>query len=174
MQDSRQLIGITIAPLMKASGYRKQRLTWHKRTEDTILVYSAQKSSWGGDLYYFHSGIYLRSLGDEITPPYYRCHIQANLEELVPNKFECRQVCDFEYPVFELSERLIKLAEYTSQIMVPWLDTHSSLEALHRAAEADYFDQMWPRVRSPENIRYYLKEVIRDRFSPFPRPVAKP
>jgi hypothetical protein len=57
-----------------------------------------------------------------------------------------------------------KLAEYTSQIMAPWLDAHSSLEALHRAAAAGYFDQMWPRVRAQENIRYYLKEVIRDRF----------
>lgn len=157
MHKSKRQIGIALAPIMRANGYRKRGLTWHKQQMDTILVFHGEKSRWGNDQYFFECGIYLRSLGDDLTPIYYLCHIRANLENLVPDKYECRQICDFEYGTFTVSERLDRIAEYASTVVVPWLDSYATLPAIRQLAQ-DY-QKVYPRVLIGIDVLSFLQNA---------------
>ncbi|HYE68676.1 MAG TPA: DUF4304 domain-containing protein [Anaerovoracaceae bacterium] len=157
MHESKRQIGIALAPIMKANGYHKRGLTWHKQQPDTILVFHGEKSRWGADQYSFECGIYLRSLGDDLTPLYYRCHIRANLENLVPDKYECRQICDFEYGSFTVPERLDRIAEYVSTVALPWLDSYATLPSLRQLAQ-DY-QKVYPRVIIWIDVLSFLQNV---------------
>jgi hypothetical protein len=152
-----RLISLGLASIMKANGYRKRHLTWHKQQVDTILVFHGEKSRWGANKYSFSCGIYLRSLGDELTPLHYHCRIQANLENLVKDKFEFRQVCDFEYHALTLPERLERLVEYVSVTALPWLDTYSSLPALQKLAQ-DYHE-IYPQVIIWSDVLFFLQNL---------------
>src|SRR5438270_13594092 len=39
----------------------KRAMTWHRANDDTIQVFTAEKSFWGADDYRFQQAIYLRS-----------------------------------------------------------------------------------------------------------------
>jgi hypothetical protein len=160
MHESKQQIGFVLAPIMKANGYRKRGLTWHKQQTDTILVFHGEKSRWGADDYSFECGIYLRSLGDDLTPLHYRCHIRANLENLVSDKYECRQICDFEYGAFTVAERLDRLKDYVSTIALPWLDLYGTLPSLCQLGQ-DY-KKIYPRVIIGYDVLFFLQNVAPD------------
>jgi Domain of unknown function (DUF4304) len=157
MHESKRQIEIALAVIMKVNGYRKRNLYWHKQQNETILIFHGEKSRWGANNYSFICGIYLRCLSDELTPPYYRCHIQADLENLVPDKFECRQVCDFEYLSFTSQERLNRLVEYASTVALPWLDRYSTLPALRQMAQ-DY-QKIYPLVRISSDVLFFLQKI---------------
>ena len=67
-----------LAVLLKPLGFKKTRGTWHRTTEDTIQIINVQGSQWGPE-YYLNVGTYLRALGEELTPPEYRCHVRARI-----------------------------------------------------------------------------------------------
>ena len=155
MHESKRQIGVKLAAVMKANGYRKRNLSWHKQLIDTILVFHGEKNRWGANNFSFHCGIYLRNLGDELTPPYYRCPIQAYLEDLVPDKFECRQICDFDSTSYTLYDRLEKIAEYVSTTALPWLEMYSTLSALRQLSQN--YESIYPRVRIWRVVLDYLR-----------------
>ena len=139
MHESKTQIRVVLSTLMKTSGYRKRSgLTWHKQTPDTILVVHVEKNRWGADRYDIDLGIYVRVLGEELTPPTNHCQILASLERLVPDLYEFRQVCDFEYPSFTTEERLVRLKEFVAEVALPWLEHHSTLSALRKLAQSEY------------------------------------
>src|SRR5688572_9425442 len=67
-----------LAALLKPLGFRKRRATWHRATPDTIQTINVQGSQWGPE-YYLNVGTYLRALGEETTPPEFRCHIRSRI-----------------------------------------------------------------------------------------------
>lgn len=138
MHESKGLISAALIALMKTNGYRKRKLTWHKQTTDTILVFHVEKNRWGANRYDIELGIYLRSLGEELTPPINRCQIQPIFEKLVPDMYEYRQACDFDYPSFTTEDRLERVKKYVSDVALPWLDNHSTLPALQQLVQNDY------------------------------------
>lgn len=73
-----------IAPILKKHGFRKQRLNWRKNLGSAIAVLNVQMSSWGERNYYVNVGIYLKTLGDESSPTYNRCHVQQRLAADLP------------------------------------------------------------------------------------------
>jgi len=72
-----------------------------------------------------------------LTPPIFRCQIRPFFEKLVPDRYEYRQICDFEYPAFTTDERLERIKEYATEIALPWLDSYSTLPALKQLAQND-------------------------------------
>lgn len=158
MHESKSQISAVLTTLMKTNGYRKRNLSWHKQTADTILVFHIEKNRWGANQYDIEMGIYLRSLGDELTPPIFRCQIQPFFEKIVPDVYEYRQVCDFEYPSFTTVERLERIKGYASEIALPWLDSHSTLPALKLLAQKDY-QSLSPHILFIRATYDYLREV---------------
>ncbi|MCZ8255583.1 MAG: DUF4304 domain-containing protein [Bacteroidia bacterium] len=72
---------IAIASPLKVLGFRKKACTWWRATEDTVCVLNLQKSPFGERLY-VNLGVYLRALGQEVTPPENRCHVRVRLERI--------------------------------------------------------------------------------------------
>ncbi len=77
----RQMIPLeaSIAPALKASGFRKKAKTSWRHCPEVIQVLNLQKSPYGDNLY-INLGVYVRSLGAEQYPPENRCHVQIRLE----------------------------------------------------------------------------------------------
>ncbi|HTO08143.1 MAG TPA: DUF4304 domain-containing protein [Myxococcota bacterium] len=71
-----------VAKLLKPGGYKKSRSTWHRVLPETVLVVNIQGSEWGPSLY-MNLGVYLRGLGEETSPPEYRCHLRTRLDRVV-------------------------------------------------------------------------------------------
>jgi hypothetical protein len=143
MHESKTQIRVVLSTLMKTSGYRKRSgLTWHKQTPDTILVVHVEKNRWGANRYDIDLGIYVRVLGEALTPPINHCQILASLETLVPDIYEFRQVCDFDYLSFTTEERLERLKEFVAEVALPWLEQHSTLAALEKMALSEYQELM--------------------------------
>ena len=67
-----------LAHLLKPLGFKKLRGTWHRASADTIQTINVQGSQWGPE-YYINIGTYLRVLGEEVTPPEFRCHIRSRI-----------------------------------------------------------------------------------------------
>jgi Domain of unknown function (DUF4304) len=73
-----------ITPILKASGFKKQRLNWRKDQGASIAVFNVQISEWGDRSYYLNMGVYLKALGAESAPPHNRCHVQERLKHESP------------------------------------------------------------------------------------------
>jgi len=76
----------TISSRMKSLGFRKKAQTWRRSTSDSIQVVNLQKNPYGEQLY-VNLGLFICTLGTELSPPENRCHIQARLERVVPDTF---------------------------------------------------------------------------------------
>ncbi|MOA35952.1 hypothetical protein D3C78_1574490 [compost metagenome] len=50
---------------------------------------NVQGSQWGDD-YYVNVGFYIGALGQEVSPPSYRCHVQSRL---VPHDGDAVELC---------------------------------------------------------------------------------
>ena len=79
----------SLVPLLKAAGFKKQTGTWHRTMNDGIHVVNVQGSQWSED-YYLNVGFYIRALGQETTPPSYRCHVQSRV---VPPDGDVSELC---------------------------------------------------------------------------------
>jgi hypothetical protein len=95
MHPSKLQLGAALKPLLKAHGFRKRAMTWHRGGPDTVQVFHFEKDRWGFDDYTFELAIYLKACGDEVTPPYYRCPIQASLDSLVNDRKEFLRISNF-------------------------------------------------------------------------------
>jgi hypothetical protein len=119
-----------ITPGMKALGFRKKARNWWRTDAYTVQVLNLQKSQFGEQLY-VNLAVYLSELGNEISPPHNRCHIQARLERIVDAKYwnEIVTAESATPPSPAFVEAILKGG-------VAWLD----------------------RVSTPDGIRTYLKE----------------
>jgi hypothetical protein len=159
MHESRKQLSAALAPLLKSHGYKKRDLSWHKLCSDTVLVFHAEKNRWGFDSYSFHLGIYLLALGSETSPPHYRCHVQINLDRLVPDQLEFEHVCDFKNTSVTVADKLDRIVQFVSAYALPWLDQHSTIAALRRLAECDYATLL-PRVQIFRVTYDYLRNRL--------------
>ena len=159
MHESKHQIEVALAPVIKAHDYRKRRLTWYKSCPGTILIFHCEKNRWGANSYSFFTGICLNCVEQERIPLYYQCPILADLDKLVPNKFELRQFGDFDYQLsIAAIERISLLVELISVYALPWLESHSTLSQLSELAQADY-ELLLPKVRIFRHTYDYLRQL---------------
>ena len=145
MHKSQRQISDFLKPGLKARGFQKHRLTWHKRMAETILVFQVEKNRWGGNKYDVHLGIYPDPPEETFRPAYHECPIQAELVRLVPDRFEFRRILDFDDTSFTLEERLAQIEQMVSQHGLPWLNRYSALSELYRLAQLEY-EELYPPV----------------------------
>lgn len=67
----------------REAGFEKKSGSWYRHAEEVIAVSNIQKSQYGPS-YYINQGYWLRRLGNERYPKIVRCHVQARLEDLLP------------------------------------------------------------------------------------------
>ncbi|MFN8405358.1 MAG: DUF4304 domain-containing protein [Anaerolineales bacterium] len=159
MHESKHQIEVALVPVMKSNGYKKRKLTWHKQSPETILVFYCEKNRWGANRYSFLLGVYFYSLGGELTPPHYRCDVQVDLYTLVSNQEKFRQVVDFDSSFFTADERLTSIIEFVTNYALPWLDKHSTLDTLSNLTIEDY-NSLLPRIQMARRTYDYLRGIL--------------
>jgi hypothetical protein len=119
-------IETALAPVMKAAGYTKLRLQWHRRGSSVIRVLAADRSRWS-DTYDLTLALYLRGLGTEDRPPGHRCQVRLPLSRLAPDPERLRSWLDFEDRSAD-EGRLEGIADVVAGRGLPWLDAHGEDE----------------------------------------------
>jgi hypothetical protein len=122
--DERQVLEGAAADVLKPLGYRKQRSTWRRAREETILVFNIQKSPWGPE-FYLNLGVYLRALGTEQTPPEYRCHLRSRVVGLLDDPAPLKAALDFHSPL-PPEERVQTISAALRSHALPWLEARDS------------------------------------------------
>jgi hypothetical protein len=151
MSDSKRQLAAALAPALKAAGYRKRALNWHREWDDTISVFNIQKSQWG-DKFYINCAIYLKALGNEKTPPEYRCPVRLRLDDLVSNRNRLSALLDFENNI-KTEKRLEEIKTLVRSFALPWLEKYAQLEELKSL------------VRSEKASRMAIYGTIREYFA---------
>src|SRR5262249_26890864 len=70
--------------------------------------------------------------------PYYRCPVQTELDELVPNPNRLHKLSNFEDHSVDLEKRLGGIVRLVGKYGLPWLDLYSSIPALQTLTRCDY------------------------------------
>jgi hypothetical protein len=128
MDTPKRQLETALAPALKAAGYRKRALTWHRQSKDTISVFNLQKSQWG-DQFYINCAIYLKALGTEETPPEYRCPVRARMDDLVPDRHRLIALLDFDYQM-DGAARREEIVGFVVSCALPWLEKYSDIDQL--------------------------------------------
>ena len=67
-------------------GYKKSKLTWYKELAHLTLVFSIQKSQYGGDVWYYYFGIGLHALTPSPIRSIGKCQITYRIDQIERNK----------------------------------------------------------------------------------------
>ena len=138
--ESKKSLGDALAPIFKQRGWAKQALNWRKTERDTVLVFHVEKNRWGAERFSLHCGVYLKALGQELAPPYYRCPVQATVDRIAPDRDYVERITDFDEPSVHASDRLGAIVDVVEAYAIPWLERHATLDALKRLVASDYDD----------------------------------
>jgi len=140
MSDLKRQLAAALAPTLKGAGYRKRALNWHREWEDTITVFNIQKSQWG-DQCYINCAVYLKALGDEKTPPEYRCPVRIRLDDLVPDRNRLNALLDFENRINN-ETRGDEIERLVTSFALPWLEKYAQMEDLKSLVRSDKASHM--------------------------------
>jgi hypothetical protein len=99
----------------------------------------------GANRYSFHRGVYLRALGQELTPPFFRCPVQVTLDQIAPDPAYVDRISDFEERSLSTSDRIGAIAAAVETYAIPWLEAHSTIRGLKTLVVIDR-DALLPRV----------------------------
>ena len=67
-----------IGPFLQPQGYQRKGSSWYFDAPEAILVVNLQKSQWGRQ-YYVNLAVWLKALGDAVSPKENHCHIRSRL-----------------------------------------------------------------------------------------------
>lgn len=126
-EENKILQGI-LKPLLKEAGYKKKGATWHHSSEHFIRVLNIQGSQWSSS-FYLNLGIYIRGLGEDLTPTEYKCHVRERLDGIASNRIEASDLLDFTKSI-EASDREEKIKVLISTYALPWLEGKSTIDGL--------------------------------------------
>jgi hypothetical protein len=158
MHESMMHLSRGLAPVFKERHWRKRALTWHKAEPETVLAFHAEKNRWGANRYSFHCGVYIRALGNESTPPFFRCPVQVTLDRIVPDAAHLERISDFDDESLSLTERIDAITAAVKAHALPWLEAHATLRGLRALVEIDY-DELLPQVQVWRTTYDYLREM---------------
>lgn len=113
-----------IAPTLKMHGFKKKDSTWHRTKEGFIQTFNVQGSQWSKS-FYLNLGLYVTALGDETTPPEYRCHIRNRVDDVASDRLRCNQLLDLENSI-PAEVRFKELNEIIESSAIPWLEEFSN------------------------------------------------
>jgi hypothetical protein len=142
MPRHKKLLLEAFKPYFKEAGFTKKSATWHRANDECIQVFNVQTSDWS-EQYLFNAGIYLKSLGSEIHPVEYKCHIRTRIPARNHHDTETHrkihEISDFsEKPEIEESQ-VLELASLVFPLALDWLERFSTLGNIKR--ELDLTDR---------------------------------
>jgi uncharacterized protein DUF4304 len=115
---------------LSPAGFRRRKDSWYRLNEDVITVVNLQKSQWGGQ-FYINLGIYLRVLGNSISPPEYQCHVRARLTAIAGDRMSpIEAALDLEGKEMPMEEREGILRRSLEEIALPFLNDRSTVPQL--------------------------------------------
>ena len=120
--EKRELVK-AIAPTLKSRGFKKKDATWHRANDKFIQTFNVQGSQWSKS-FYFNLGIYIRALGDKITPPEYHCHIRNRVGEVADDRGRYNELLDMENTI-PATDRFDELNEIIETRAISWLEEFS-------------------------------------------------
>lgn len=116
------------------AGFEKKSGSWYRHADEVIGVSNLQKSQYGPN-YYFNQGFWIRQLGPERYPKVNRCHVQARLEDLLPEaELRIAHLFDLENEMPD-QIRIDELLALLSGDLLPLIEQASSVAGLRGLAE---------------------------------------
>jgi purine nucleoside permease len=82
--------------------------------------------------------------------------VQVDLDTLVPDPKSLLRALNFEDSSVSIADRTSRITESVTSYALPWLENHSTLQALTALAQEDY-DTLLPRVRVFRSAYDYLR-----------------
>ena len=125
---------------LKPLGFKKNGSRWHLYHEEVIVVIELLRSSWGPK-YYLELGLYLRTLGESLTPKQVECHIRLSLTDLVvaEERAKIDAIFNLENPVSE-KMRITEITNILKCLLPPFLASCTSLKDLSQHFKSGLFD----------------------------------
>lgn len=126
------MIELQLARLLKERGYSKRRLSWFRRTADTVVVVNLQRSAFGSPLY-LNAGVWLLALGEADHPPEQRCHVRFRATQLLPPEDQRRwerEILDPACPTVSPHTRAEEIDTMIRDRLEPVLDRCGTLHSL--------------------------------------------
>lgn len=116
------------------AGFEKRSGSWYRHGEEVIAVSNLQKSQYGTS-YYFNQAFWLRELGKEQYPKPNECHVQARLEDLLPEAdSRIAALLDLDNEIAD-EERAAELGELLEGELLPLIEQGASVRALQAMLE---------------------------------------
>jgi hypothetical protein len=134
-----------IDSFLKKEGYKKNKDTWYKSTNDCICFFSIGKSAYGG--YYEHvMGCFLKELLTTVTdyPLYYKNHLKYSLD-LIADSELVKRAFDLENTEFTGEEREFILKELIEVYIIPFLQDVSTKDGIRNAVNK--YDGLVNRIK---------------------------
>ena len=125
-----------LARLLKEANYKKQKRTWRKRKESSILVVNLQCSAWGSQ-HYINLGIYYTALGHLENPYEYDCHMRLRMGNL-PSVDKGFLQALLENDSISENERCHQLEELLQKHTIPFLEKYAKMERLKQLHKKGY------------------------------------
>ena len=124
---------------LKPLGFKKSKSRWHLYHDEVIVVIELHRSSWGPQ-YYFEIGLYLRPLGDLLTPTEVQCHIRTRLATVCgqEDKGPVGKLFDLEHQISD-KDRSEEIVSVLEQSLIPFLNTCTSLKDLSQHFISGFF-----------------------------------
>lgn len=122
---SREELVLQLKPLFKAEGFKKSKSNWYKLTNDLIFVFNVQASLYSEE-YYINVGIYIKALGNESTPPEFRCHIRSRINDIKPFEEIFKEAMEW----FQIHDSMEKLKELNYNNKLPLTTTIAATDYL--------------------------------------------
>ncbi len=128
---AQRTINEIVSGTLASHGFRQVGDTCYRDEPESTLVVWVQQSGWS-DVAYINFGVYFRSLGQLERPKLGYCHINARLEELVPNPSRLTRLLNFNLvdgrPDATDEERRSEIPALLGEYGIPWMESVRTLE----------------------------------------------
>lgn len=119
--------------VMQKAGFLRVGPIWYFAGSDATIAVLLQKSDHG-DYFYLRCGIHLKALADDARPKVNKCHIQFDMDALVPEESEAlTRGLDLKLSTEETLEKMIMLITKRCLSVLLELASLPTLRAYYRS-----------------------------------------
>ncbi len=123
------------------AGMEKKSGSWYRRTPEIISVSNLQKSNYG-PRYYFNQAFWLRSLGDELYPKEWHCHVRTRLAQAFPaREQEIEDLFKLDVPMSD-EERIAAMRHILDGELAPLIERASTAVELRNMVDEGVLSAM--------------------------------
>ena len=128
MPDTRDVIKRTVESSLKADGWSKSGDSWYKKSTETLLAVSLQKSNYARS-YFLNLGIFMPPV-ESVSTDFGLAPISLRVDSLPDAKsFDTRTLFDLEFPMSE-SDRQEKIQHLLEGVVLPEMNKCGTVDAL--------------------------------------------